>query len=448
VTTALRPHGGKPIREITLEDVQKLYAEAETQGLQVMVIPPPEKPPQNQTGGVVGSSPATGKRLIAKTTQSQLYSGLPEYDHSPNEIEQQPNGLIPENQILNDLVQHFEKNAESSILLDQAPIIATESNLTGEILGEFNLPVFTQIVNENSQNLDSLVLDSLNGVQGLTNYGQNVSLLTKFDQNWSEKSLFLDDQLQEDEVPLEHLDPSLVTGQAMPVSEIIINETTTLKTTDMTDLEKYVLDDKIAPDSQKFEDFVAVKNPLEGFGSVVGPSTSGSAISGSGNQVQPLPVKRGRGRPRLVKTDPDPPKRPRGRPATAPEYAQVDEYDSSNSSNDLSDDERQYRRMRDLNNAASKRCRVGRKRKAEEDQQEAFDLGVRNLELKSQVESLESQVKEFKALVFQMIKKQKASTIPAPAKVAKVSQVQTIPMASTSMHDPTDLSFLDHVDLN
>ena len=94
----------------------------------------------------------------------------------------------------------------------------------------------------------------------------------------------------------------------MPVSEIIINEATTLNTTGMTDLEKMVLDPTIAPDSQKFEDFVAVKNPLEGFGSVVGPSTSGSAISGSGNQVQPLPVKRGRGRPRLVKTDPDPPK--------------------------------------------------------------------------------------------------------------------------------------------
>ena len=88
----MRPHGGKPIREITLEDVHKLFAEAETQGLQVMVLPPPEKPPQNQTGGVMGSSPATGKRLTAKSTQSQLYSELPEYDHSPNEIEQQPNG--------------------------------------------------------------------------------------------------------------------------------------------------------------------------------------------------------------------------------------------------------------------------------------------------------------------------------------------------------------------
>merc|ERR1719291_508938 len=190
------------------------------------------------------------------------------------------------------------------------------------------------------------------------------------------------------------------------------------------------MDPSISPDSQEFEKFVAVNNPtvtldLTNFPNlVVGPSTSGSAISGSGDQVQPLPVKRGRGRPRLIKTEPDPPKRPRGRPATAPEYAQVDAYDSSNFSNDLSEDEKQYRRMRDLNNAASKRCRVGRKRKAEEDQQEADELGTRNLVLKSQVEILESQVKEFKALVFQMIKKQKASTIPAPAKVAKVSQVQ------------------------
>jgi len=436
VTTALKPHGGNPIKSITLEDVQKLFAEAETQGYQVMVLPPPEKPPQNQTGGVVGSSPATGKRLIAKSTQSQLYSELLDHDHSPNEIEQQPNGLIPENQILNDLYQDLNQD-ESSILLNQAPIIATESNFTGEILGEFNLPVSTQIVNENSQNLQTLVLDSLDGVQGLDHqatfdpYGQNVSLLTKFDQKvgqedhcWSGTSLFLDGQPQEDEVTLAHIDPTLVTGQAMPVSEININETTTLTTTGMSDLERYVMDPSIAPDSQKFEKFVAVNNPtldLTNFPNLVaGPSTSGSAISGSGNQVQPLPVKRGRGRPRLIKTEPDPPKRPRGRPATAPEYAQVDAYDSSNSSNDMSEDEKQYRRMRDLNNAASKRCRVGRKRKSEEDEEEAFELGVKNLELKSQVESLESQVKEFKALVFQMIKKQKAS---APAKVSKVQTI-------------------------
>ena len=95
----------------------------------------------------------------------------------------------------------------------------------------------------------------------------------------------------------------------MPVSEININETTTLTTTGMSDLERYVMDPSIAPDSQEFENFVEVNNPtvtldLTNFSnSVVGP-----AISGSGNQVQPLPVKRGRGRPRLIKTEPDPPK--------------------------------------------------------------------------------------------------------------------------------------------
>jgi hypothetical protein len=446
-----------------------------------MVLPPPEKPPQNQTGGVKGSSPATGKRLIAKTTQSQLYSELPDHDYSPNEFEQLPNGngLISENQIVTDLLQDFEKN--------QAP--STENIIEGEIIGEFNLPVSTEVVYENSQNLQSLVIDSLNDDQ----FGQNVGLLYQFDQKvgqekdlcWSGTSLLSD--VQDEDLTLAHVDPTLVTGQAMAVSEI--NEITTTLTSGMSDLEKYVFDHKIAPDSQTFEDLFGVKNPpeqqqvtldLTGFeGLVVGPSTSGSAISGSGSQFQPLPVKRGRGRPRLVKMEPDPPKRPRGRPATAPEWAQVDEYDSSNSSNDMSSDEKQYKRMRDLNNAASKRCRVGRKRKSQEDEEEAFELGVRNLELKSQVDSLESEVKNFKALVFQMIKEQKAS---APAKVLKVQtvsnilsgkigQAQTIsnksgrvqktfnkmrqvptsfiaapiPMASTSKHDPTDLSFLDDV---
>ena len=109
-------------------------------------------------------------------------------------------------------------------LARKAPIIATEIDFAGENLGEFNLPVSvsTQIANENSQNLQSSVFDLLDGVQGLTNYGQNVSLLTKFDQKvgqedycWSETSSFLEGQIQEDEVTLVHLDPSLVTGQVI-----------------------------------------------------------------------------------------------------------------------------------------------------------------------------------------------------------------------------------------
>ena len=83
-------------------------------------------------------------------------------------------------------------------------------------------------------------------------------------------------------------------------------------------------------------------------------------------------VKRGRGRPRLPKPEVEPPRyylenishfdidlnklssnrRPRGRPPTASTVAVLRE-DSSD----------KYRRMRDLNNAASKRCRLNRKRK-------------------------------------------------------------------------------------
>ena len=43
----------------------------------------------------------------------------------------------------------------------------------------------------------------------------------------------------------------------------------------------------------------------------------------------------------------------------------------------MSEDGKQYRRMRDLNNAASKRCRVGRKRKSQ----------VRFLFIKGQIKS-------------------------------------------------------------
>ena len=112
------------------------------------------------------------------------------------------------------MLQEFEKN--------QAPVIATEENIiNGEIIGEFNLPVSTQIVHENSQNLQSFVFDSLNESE-IDHFGQNVALLEQFDQKvgqedncWSGKSLFLDGQVQEDEGTLTHLDPTLVTGQVI-----------------------------------------------------------------------------------------------------------------------------------------------------------------------------------------------------------------------------------------
>ena len=49
-------------------------------------------------------------------------------------------------------------------LARKAPIIATEIDFAGENLGEFNMPVSTQIANENSQNIQSSFFDLLEAV--------------------------------------------------------------------------------------------------------------------------------------------------------------------------------------------------------------------------------------------------------------------------------------------
>jgi hypothetical protein len=83
----------------------------------------------------------------------------------------------------------------------------------------------------------------------------------------------------------------------------------------------------------------------------------------------------------------------------------MSDYDSSSamSTDELKDVK--YRRMRDLNNAASKRCRVNRKRKFEVMETEEEILIKRNLRLKIQVEGLEAQVAKFKAAFLANIKK-------------------------------------------
>jgi hypothetical protein len=98
-------------------------------------------------------------------------------------------------------------------------------------------------------------------------------------------------------------------------------------------------------------------------------------------------------------------RRPRGRPPTAATFVEMSDYDSSSamSTDELKDVK--YRRMRDLNNAASKRCRVNRKRKFEVMETEEEILIKRNLRLKIQVEGLEAQVAKFKAAFLANIKK-------------------------------------------
>merc|ERR1711899_236764 len=74
------------------------------------------------------------------------------------------------------------------------------------------------------------------------------------------------------------------------------------------------------------------------------------------------PVRRGPGRPKKPRTT-ERVVRPRGRPARIHTENANEHHNYSNDSSSMSTDERRYRRMRDLNNIASQRCRLKRKSK-------------------------------------------------------------------------------------
>merc|ERR1719422_96083 len=74
------------------------------------------------------------------------------------------------------------------------------------------------------------------------------------------------------------------------------------------------------------------------------------------------PVRRGPGRPKKPRTT-ERVVRPRGRPARIHTENTNEHHNYSNDSSSMSTAERRYRRMRDLNNIASQRCRLKRKSK-------------------------------------------------------------------------------------
>jgi len=217
------------------------------------------------------------------------------------------------------------------------------------------------------------------------------------------------------------------------------------------DLLKFVMDETIGADIETFnthfnitEDQVATINVDDLFDPQPSTSTANNItiktevteeFDGDEDYV-PVPAKRPRGRPRLPRSEDTlpryvnftkfsysgnqaepnsdnkdtivPVRRPRGRPATAPEYANVSEIDSEiEIMSGPQKKEAKYRRMRDLNNAASKRCRVNRKRKFEEMETEVQREEARNAKLKIQMEALETQVDNFKKMIIDMIKTKK-----------------------------------------
>merc|ERR1712012_710411 len=121
----------------------------------------------------------------------------------------------------------------------------------------------------------------------------------------------------------------------------------------------------------------------------------------------PTPAKRPRGRPRLPRPEPEPPRRPRGRPPTARPFADVSAYEDTSGLSSEEAKDVKYRRMRDLNNAASKRCRLNRKMKFDKMEIEEQHLLAKNTQLKAQVEGLENQVNRLKELVLGMVSKVK-----------------------------------------
>ena len=76
---------------------------------------------------------------------------------------------------------------------------------------------------------------------------------------------------------------------------------------------------------------------------------------------------------------------------------------SSGSSYDPSSNDLKYRRMRDLNNLASKRCRQNRKQKMETLEHDLSKERERNSDLEMKVRLLEEQVKRVKDAIFKSI---------------------------------------------
>ena len=97
--------------------------------------------------------------------------------------------------------------------------------------------------------------------------------------------------------------------------------------------------------------------------------------------------------------------RKRGRPALPSGGRKITPHPSASAAAaNLTEDEasaQKFRRMRDLNNEASRRCRENRKLKQEEAERELTELLVINQERKRIVAEMEKQVKEMKAKILQ-----------------------------------------------
>jgi len=141
-------------------------------------------------------------------------------------------------------------------------------------------------------------------------------------------------------------------------------------------------------------------------------------------------IKRKRGRPAKNTVPYITPKLPRQR-RTKKDQADLDDH--SYITEDLKDDMK-YRRMRDLNNEASRKCRIKRKNKFSQLLDEKDQLMIRNNELKAMTSKMEEEVAEWK---------KKVDLKASNSAIINSSDIATIDdgLEAVTSHDVTALFF-------
>merc|ERR1711963_200072 len=150
----------------------------------------------------------------------------------------------------------------------------------------------------------------------------------------------------------------------------------------------------------------------------------------------PTPARRGPGRPRKPRAERV--VRPRGRPARVYDGSEStnEHHNYSNDSSSMSTAERRYRRMRDLNNIASQRCRLKRKSKMQNAIEELKASEEKNKELSMKVRILEEQVKVLKQHFITKISnpQKRVVLVPSPNSVWNAEQFESFVNDTASKH--------------
>merc|ERR1719322_959505 len=179
---------------------------------------------------------------------------------------------------------------------------------------------------------------------------------------------------------------------------------------------------------------ISVSNQNEIITSTI-TGASGEQLNSVETTTLHTPVRRGPGRPKKPRTTVRA-VRPRGRPARIHIENANEHHNYSNGSSSMSTEERKYRRMRDLNNIASQRCRLKRKSKMQNALEELKEEENKNKELSMKVRILEDQVKALKQHFITKISnpQKRVVLVPSPDTVWSAEQFESFVNDTASKH--------------